>query len=154
MKCELKNVRVNQRLSEETACFSATLYIDGVRAADVGNRGHGGPNEYHFKDRDLEKRFYAYCESLPPKPDELFPEGLSMDADMLVGDLLERFELEKLCKGRTVFRLAGKTYQKGAWDVYNKMPYETEGKAYLAKHHAGKVAEVLNEQLAAGSPST
>jgi len=41
-KLELRSIRINERLSEETTCFAATLYVDGKRAAVVGNHGHGG----------------------------------------------------------------------------------------------------------------
>jgi len=44
---ELKNVKHNERLSEETHCFSAAVYLDGVRVCEVGNRGHGGEDEFH-----------------------------------------------------------------------------------------------------------
>ena len=35
MHCELKNVKIAEFLSEETVAFTASLYIDGKRAADV-----------------------------------------------------------------------------------------------------------------------
>lgn len=37
-----KAFKHNETLSEETHCFSATLYINGKRAAAVSNHGHGG----------------------------------------------------------------------------------------------------------------
>lgn len=44
----LKNLSHNARLSEETECFAADLYVDGVKTASVANRGHGGCHEMHF----------------------------------------------------------------------------------------------------------
>lgn len=39
---QFKNLREFRQLSEETQCFVATLYIDGVRVAQLENRGFGG----------------------------------------------------------------------------------------------------------------
>lgn len=44
IQIELKNIRLNERLSQETPCYSASLYADGVFIAEVGNEGHGGPD--------------------------------------------------------------------------------------------------------------
>jgi hypothetical protein len=48
MKIEFKNVEVYPRLSEETPCFAADLYVDGALEAHVSNRGRGGSNDYRF----------------------------------------------------------------------------------------------------------
>lgn len=42
MKIELKNVKYFAAGSEETSCFVATVYVDGVKAAEARNEGHGG----------------------------------------------------------------------------------------------------------------
>lgn len=42
MKIELRNITYNARLSEETAAYAAVVWIDGERAFDVKNDGHGG----------------------------------------------------------------------------------------------------------------
>src|SRR5690606_40643731 len=42
IQIELKSIKVNQRLSEETFNYSAKLYADGKHIADIGNDGHGG----------------------------------------------------------------------------------------------------------------
>ena len=44
MNLSLKNVKVNNQLSEETICFSADLYDNGKKVAYVSNRGCGGAN--------------------------------------------------------------------------------------------------------------
>jgi len=43
---ELKNLSHNVTFSEETHCFSASVYINGKRMFCAKNRGHGGPNDY------------------------------------------------------------------------------------------------------------
>lgn len=47
MKIEIRNLQVNNALSDETNCFSATVYIDGKPAFLTGNRGHGGCDDTH-----------------------------------------------------------------------------------------------------------
>lgn len=44
---ELKNVKYAAFASEETHCFSATLYVNGKRFCEVSNDGHGGCDNFH-----------------------------------------------------------------------------------------------------------
>ena len=44
MKLELKNIKVAAFASEETHCYEASLWVDGVRVGRVANEGHGGPD--------------------------------------------------------------------------------------------------------------
>lgn len=44
---ELKNFKKSEFASEETLCFQATLYHNGVAVAKVRNQGIGGSNMYH-----------------------------------------------------------------------------------------------------------
>ena len=47
MKITVKNLKVAEFASEETLCFTATVYIDGKMAFTAKNDGHGGCNFYH-----------------------------------------------------------------------------------------------------------
>lgn len=49
MNIEFKSIKTLASLSEETACYTAKLYIDGKYVADVSNHGHGGCDDYSFK---------------------------------------------------------------------------------------------------------
>lgn len=84
MKIELRNVRYNERLSDETSCFDAVLVIDGNARGGVRNRGCGGAHEYD--DRRAEQELDTYGKTLPPK--EVYGMKLAMDADLLVSDAL------------------------------------------------------------------
>ena len=44
---EIKNLKLNTHFSQETHCFTATVYIDGKRAFSAENEGRGGPSNYH-----------------------------------------------------------------------------------------------------------
>lgn len=43
---ELRNVKYAEFASEETACYQATLYVDGRKFCEVSNDGHGGCDDY------------------------------------------------------------------------------------------------------------
>jgi len=44
---QLKNIKHSEFASEETHCYEATLYVDGVRWGFVSNSGHGGPDHFY-----------------------------------------------------------------------------------------------------------
>lgn len=46
MKIELRNLKHMASLSEETHCYSGTVYIDGRPAFLASNHGHGGCDRY------------------------------------------------------------------------------------------------------------
>ncbi len=120
MKVELKSIKVHKDMSEETDCFSAVLWIDGKKAAVVSNHGTGGPNMYHFDDRELERKFFEACKHKAPMQTDYGP--LDMDADLLVGELLDEFQerkwLKKNTKTKIVFRLF--TDDRNAWRTLSK----------------------------------
>jgi|GEM_PF-6443495 len=67
MNLTLKSIQYHARLSEETNCYSAKLFMDGKHVADVSNRGQGGCDEQHWIDRDAEAKISAHFASLPEK---------------------------------------------------------------------------------------
>lgn len=100
MKIELRNVKYNKSMSDETPCFSATLYADGVIALGVFNRGCGGATEYGIisqkasSTRDLMAKIEAYAAAEYPNDGEPM-ESLLMD---LFGQHLIRKELNSKMK--------------------------------------------------------
>lgn len=86
MKVTLKNIKENRTMSEETPCFSASLYLDGKLAGVVLNHGHGSCHSYTVPlatlDRlnDLAKEYTG---------DDFEP------LDAVVYELLEREEVAK-----------------------------------------------------------
>ncbi len=58
-KYEIKNVKVNDAMSEETTCFSLDLYVDGKKFAAVSNQGRGGCHRTvaypPFTQRDIDR---------------------------------------------------------------------------------------------------
>ena len=112
MKIELRNVKTAQWASEETNCFAATVYIDGVAYGTVHNDGHGGPNSYGHP--GLKRMLDDYGATLPKLitkyPDSKSTSGfweLQYDADLLIGDALEVYaqaqQLKRRLKTKVVF---------------------------------------------------
>lgn len=54
MKIELRKISVNHRVSEETLCFAADIWIDGKRVGYARNHGQGGETDVHVQGVDLE----------------------------------------------------------------------------------------------------
>lgn len=106
MKITLKKLSHNNRLSEETYCFSAIVCIDGKPVFEAANRGHGGCHEYHPINGDregMEKAKELLDAHAAAIPAEMF-HGMEMkhDADWVISDLvtaaLEEKEKAKLGK--------------------------------------------------------
>lgn len=68
MKIELKRISFNERMSDETNCFVADLYIEGKKVGYCKNDGRGGCTEYHGNtkaDNVLLAKAEEYCKTLP-----------------------------------------------------------------------------------------
>lgn len=91
----LKNVKIIKALSQETCCFSASLYVDGEYYGVVGNTGNGGCDDIlavahgkTYRDfHDLEKRIKETYEP------EVF-HGVTLDPSLesLCAIELDRYE--------------------------------------------------------------
>src|SRR6185437_6844340 len=118
MEIVLKNIKVNERLSEETTCFSATIYIDGVRAGEASNRGYGGMTEYRGNDAQGMKLLLdaeEYCRKLPPRTypgaddgkDLVLKLNLEGFIDDLVTEHLKKRDLESFVRKMEKAMLTG-----------------------------------------------
>jgi len=68
MKIELKKISFNERMSDETNCFIADLYINGKRVGECNNDGRGGCTNYGGntkEDNVLIAKAEKYCKALP-----------------------------------------------------------------------------------------
>jgi hypothetical protein len=115
----LKNLKHSKSLSQETPAYTATIWVDGRRFAEVSNHGTGGPDCY---DRgDLKEYFtdttnsaaYPSLESLEKRIAETFPrhsydfggdaqgeypESLESVCHTLVYDECDRKELRRMLR--------------------------------------------------------
>jgi hypothetical protein len=99
MNTELKNFK-NGIIGREGQSWSATLFVDGKKVAEVFEQADGGPMRYQpFPNMKSElEKVEAYAKTLPNMPSEYFEEGLPMDLDLLVSSLATQTEVEKKMK--------------------------------------------------------
>lgn len=141
MKLELRKYKYHEKLSEETPCFSADVYADGKKFAEVSNDGHGGANRWFYTDRDLAKKVEAWAATQETKyPDEKLDQLL--DKPMRVAELLPQFK--RWCKAKTMFRLKGDA--KDQWRQVTS-PFTPAVKKFLVEKYGDTLEFVLNEDI-------
>jgi hypothetical protein len=143
MKLELKNLKIHKDMSEETLCFSATLYVDGKKAANVQNNGHGGCHRYHWEDETLGARVNALAKT---QPLEIQSEHLDQLIDALIVQKETRKFLARQMRKKTLFRLKGD--KKGEWRTINS-PYTSAVEAFIVKKYGVDVEVIANNNMEA-----
>lgn len=149
MKIELRRVSHNARLSEETYAFAADVWIDGKKAGEVSNEGHGGCHRWH--PHDLEARIDVFAKTLPKidcsdmysaadaaklsDDDRYMDESAETFVSGLVTDWLVAKDMKRSLAKRILYTKVG---QKG---IYQSKPMTAEVKARMLSQSA-KMAEV------------
>ena len=146
---QLKNVKIAWNMSEETTAFTATLYIDGAKAAYVKNEGTGGDNHPRFMDRELEKEFHEFCKSLPPEYlDDDDDEPYPMTYDSFIGQLLTEWisndDWKKACKKGIA--VVFKRHAKGEYSTI-KGAYTPARAQQVRDHYGDELVEIINERF-------
>lgn len=152
MEITVKNLKIAEFASEETLCFEATVYIDGVRAFTAYNQGHGGCNMYHpvnEKGRELlaaaekwaKEQPEVVCEDLhdPHNPKEKF--SYQPDLDHFVDKAVNTFDIQRRIKRDLGKKLT--IYRDGKIYTVNCKPNEAKGRLYVQKNHPDAV--ILND---------
>ena len=69
MNIELKSFKHYEKLSDETYCFTANIYVNGIKCGTAENRGIGGETDYSSDRRigsdELIKQAELHCLGLP-----------------------------------------------------------------------------------------
>jgi hypothetical protein len=94
MKVELKSVKVCHWASEETNCFTATMWIDGKKAGRADNDGKGGSTNLSFFDPKVRVAFEAFAKAQPPIPG-FHGSKIEMDAELYIDLLVDAHIKEK-----------------------------------------------------------
>ena len=143
MKFELKNLRIVKALSEETTCFTATLWVNGRKVAQVSNRGTGGCNDWRWSDRAAEQAFTEQAKAA--FPDQTFEQEDSLVARMMDrSDRIARFRRQT--KTALVFRLKGD--KQGVWKVLKGRTLASL-REHLRKTYGDKVERIANDDIEA-----
>ena len=139
MKVELRKVKVYDEMSRETTAFNAELWIDGKLAATCMNDGGGGGHMIRYVDRHHGQSAY-----------ETAFDAWTMDADLWIGDEVERIALEKQlrrsCGRNTLRRLEGDGPNE--WRTFKPaMKYTPEFGVQLRAKHGANLIEIINERF-------
>jgi hypothetical protein len=97
MDIQIKNVKEVKELSEETICFTASLYVDNKKVGTVSNRGYGGDNDYHFDQESIYNELNEWCKKNLPKW-KFEGEELDTDLDIHIGNLLNKHYNDSVLK--------------------------------------------------------
>lgn len=144
---ELRAIKQYESMSDETHCYEARIFADGVYVCDVSNHGHGGG--------DVASDWKAYKE-LDEKVKSYFPEwsldggktNLETDLEIVCGEIVNDFvvwrELAKQMRRKVLFTKPG---DKRLY--YLTIPKQvTDPAAAVAKwkaSNAGKYEHIVNE---------
>lgn len=121
-KIELKTIKYAAFASQETSCYSATLFVDGEKWGTVGNDGHGGADYFH----GVAGRNYGHLAILNKRIAETYPKvELGQDLgeidptlETVCGDLLITHlaakDLARAFKTKLVYT---RSDQDGVWET-------------------------------------
>jgi hypothetical protein len=144
------NVQIKKYRPRKNTSYEAELHLDGRFAAQVRYDGNGGDLELHFLDRGLEQKFYVHCRSLPPQRCPFTGNPVPMDSDAVMTELMEQagieYEVAKLCKKFTVFRLKGD--DRLAYRTW-RHPFSEATKKTLLAHYGDQIDFFYNERMTA-----
>jgi len=152
VKITLKNLKIHRDMSEETTCFSATVYVDGKKVGIAKNDGRGGCNMYYWEDYGFGRKVEEWAKTLPPRkvPSVSMPDlTVSCDLDILIGEIMDKQEedrwVKRQCRNKTLFRIEGDPA-----DSYRtvKHVYDAGVKAFIEGKYGDAVVEILNERAA------
>lgn len=119
MKIELKAVRYAAFASQETSCYTATLYVDGRRIGTVSNEGNGGPDLFHG-DHTAYNAADVWCRANLPKWSLGDDSEATRETDLeiycgeLLTEWLYRRDYRKAIKTKLILHYPGKS---GLWEV-------------------------------------
>jgi len=116
-KIELRAIKYAAFASEETSCFEAKVYLDGLFVAVVSNEGRGGCNMWHTKAPGIEEKLTAWAKANEPveylnAEYKANNDPMDRDADSLVDRLLTEWlvlrDMRRAFKTKLLFTKADK----------------------------------------------
>lgn len=147
MKIELKKVEFSERMSEETNCFVADLYINGKNVGYVKNDGHGGCTDYRGnskQDNEVIAQAEAYCKTLPDIDYGTFKikNSLENTIDILFEDFLKTKEQKKMEKRMQTCILVGEPHAM-TYSYYNFKRPLSEISATILQMNVERIKEKM-----------
>jgi hypothetical protein len=151
MKIELKKISFSERMSQETNCFVADLYIDGKKVGQCNNDGHGGCTNYHgstIADLDIIKKAEAYCKSLPKVKYGDMEWEQSLEG--VIDDLLTEFLVAKEAKKREKMYLKAFCFGVPKSSSYRTVYWKGRTLAQIDKVNLQRAYDKVKSELKTG----
>lgn len=129
-KLELKNVKFSEWNSEETNCFQAVVYFNGVKSAMVQNEGHGGSTDLYPIGDNFEafRKVRAYCQSQADANKEEYYETYTI-LDLIFEDWLkDHYAKKDNARQMRDFNKAICYHKPNEHDGYYKLEFKKGGK--------------------------
>lgn len=154
MKFTIKNLKHSEWASEETNCFSATLYADGKPVCHVSNDGRGGSDHYSPmpKAESNGLKFWERIAELEAEAAKTtytcpyFGEETPHSLETIVGELVEAELLRRSMKSAlgkaALFTIPG---EKGVYQVKYKGRKKPDAALFKHVREKNPGATVLNE---------
>lgn len=117
--------------------WSCDLYLDGVKAAHVSNRGDGGMTRFDWYKNELQTPFQQYVKTTSHEDEESLVCHLCDKLD-------EQKRLKRLCKNKTVVKM--KKNKDGEYSIWNT-PFSPQVKDKLKQVHGDQIIEFVNETI-------
>jgi hypothetical protein len=107
VKIEVRNLKTLVSLSEETHCYTATIYVDGMPAFEASNHGHGGPDDYRAVKGytgPTEKQIDEWLAKNEPLTGEFadLPNSLEIKVGELINEALSKKRLDGMLRKKIV----------------------------------------------------
>ncbi|TYR37463.1 hypothetical protein FXV77_05515 [Sphingobacterium phlebotomi] len=155
MRIELKKIEINERLSDETCCFSADLYINGRNVGIAYNRGNGCPTDYYATTPEGKEQILKaedYCKTLPPikSGEHTYEMDLEFYIDNLLNSHVKQQSQKKMQKRFKDHIVIGNDRDVGYRYVNIQTPIEATLKSESGRAYIKTVLETLKEQLESG----
>ena len=141
----IKGLKTAEFASEETLCFEASIYVDGIRAFIAHNDGRGGCNMYDPINEVGKKLLVMYEKYAKTLPQYVTKWGSGdMDLDILIGDMVEEQlankQLKGWCRKETLFRLPDD--KEGSYRTV-KEKFNPDVKTYIMNKYPNAI--IMNE---------
>jgi hypothetical protein len=144
MKIELKSLNVMLGRSDETYCYTASLYVNGKKIGDVGNSGMGGPDDFRGDMTKFQEADTWVSQNMPQMhlyDDHSIPMTIELLCGSIVEDSLLKKDLKKSLAKEVILEIPGtKGLQSMRWKGVRKI---TEAHILSAQKSYPK-ANILN----------
>lgn len=155
MKNEVKLKNLKFHKGHDGDGFNADLYIRGKKVAHVYDDACGGEFEYNIcrdndgdfsRNRVLFQELKDYIKTLPNVESKIFEDGLPMDMDLFIEELIQEIEKEKFQKKLEKLMVNSICYGIPNSGSYRYMQFKLPLSEIKLKHSGTLKAKVLEIQ--------